>query len=105
MTDAEMVTAAKQRLSDISMRALQVHLTKRTREFILETHTSWQNALVAYQINNQPMPLHTVEAFSELQEMTTELLQRNGFDPDVYLHWIDLYPSLVVNIYLREPMS
>jgi len=102
VTDAELVTAAKQRLTEMSQRALQVHRTTKTREFILRNHNRWQNALVAYQPSHTVVPDHTRDAFEELQKVTAELVERRGFDPDIYLHWLDLYPSLVVTIYLRE---
>lgn len=102
MTDEEMLSGAQQRLTELAQRALQMHRTRKTREYILRCHNRWMYELADHPRTYEPVDESVEDAFRELQKATAELVAERGFDPDTILHWIDLYPSMVVNVYLQS---
>lgn len=102
MTDAELVIAAKKRLTELAQRALQMHRTHKTREYIIGCHNAWNSQLSKYNCTHQPMDSDKVAAFEELQEATARVVDERGHDPDSILHWLDMYPSLVSSVYLEQ---
>ena len=100
MTDAELVKAAQERLTKVSQRALQMHRTAKTRDWIVRTHNRWQYELGAVELTNEPIRAETLKAFTELDAMMEILVTERGEDPDSILHWLDMYPSLVISVQL-----
>lgn len=95
--------AAQARLTQVSQRALQMHRTKNTRDWIVRTHNRWQYELAAVELSHQPVSAETLKAFSELDEMMEILVTERGEDPDSVLHWLDMFPSIVVGVHLGVP--
>jgi len=95
-----MVKAAQARLTEMSQRALQMHRTKGTQDHILRAHNAWQYELGTVELNHQPVEESRVAAFTEMMEMTEILVTERGMDPDSILHWLDLFPSVVLNVHL-----
>lgn len=101
MTDADMLIAAQNRLTELATRALQMHRTAGTRRYILRVHNRWNYELAVHERERRPLDPETEAAFRELQSATEVLVNERGMDPDTVLHWLDLYPSMVVNVYLQ----
>ena len=105
MTDAELVKATQERLTQLSQRALQMHRTKKTKEYILRIHNRWQYELATVELTHDPISADTRQAFGELDDMMAILVEERGQDPDSILHWLDMYPSIVIGVHLRVPQA
>jgi hypothetical protein len=105
MTDAELVKATQARLTELSQRALQMHRTQKTREYILKTHNRWQYELATVELTHDAISPDTRKAFGELDAMMAILIEERGEDPDSILHWLDMYPAIVIGVHLRVPQA
>lgn len=103
MTDEEMAKVAQTRLTELAQRALQVHRTRKTRGWIIQEHNRWSYQLAAVEYTHEQISPDTAKAFTELDETVSTLIEERGQDPDSMLHWLDMYPSLVLNVHLRVP--
>lgn len=103
MTDEELAKRTQARLTELSQRALQMHRTEKTRDFIVRTHNRWNYELASVEFTHEQMSPETLKAFEELDEAVSTLIEERGQDPDSILHWLDMYPSLVLNVHLRVP--
>ena len=101
MTDADLVIAAKERLTELAQRALQMHRTAGTRHYIIRIHNYWNEALAAHNCDHQPLSPDKVAAFLKLDETTAKFASERGHDPDSILNWLDMFPSIVMSVYLE----